>query len=104
MVFAMVQRKALSPDDMSHLDKAHWRKVEECARDAVGRLFAAKLKANELSPWLDGSGPKHRFDLYAESTVIGGVTTSPLKNSSGSSNTGGRDRVCAELLWLSFGA
>ena len=45
---------------------------------------------------------KHEFDLYEPGKVIGGVTTSPWTNKTGSTNTGGQDRAAAELLWLSL--
>lgn len=44
----------------------------------------------------------HEFDLYDPNKVIGGITTSPWKNRSGSSNSGGQDRASAELLWLTL--
>ena len=44
---------------------------------------------------------EHEFDLYDPQKVIGGITTSPWKNKTGSNNTGGQDRISAELLWLS---
>lgn len=42
------------------------------------------------------------FDIYEANRVIGGITTSPWKNRSGSSNSGGQDRASAELLWLTL--
>lgn len=51
---------------------------------------------------LVGGDSKHEFDIYEASKVIGGITTSPWKNSTGSNNSGGQDRVAAELLWLNL--
>ncbi len=44
----------------------------------------------------------HEFDLFEDDKVIGGITTSPWIVGKGSNNTGGQDRVAAELLWLSL--
>ena len=44
----------------------------------------------------------HEFDVFQSNKIIGGITTSPWFNSTGSNNTGGQDRVAAELLWLSL--
>jgi hypothetical protein len=48
------------------------------------------------------NGPTHEFDIYLENVVVGGVSTSPVKTSRGRSNTGGVDRACSELLWLTL--
>lgn len=45
-------------------------------------------------------GKQHEFDLYQPGVVAGGISTSPWRNKTGTSNTGGQDRVAAELLWL----
>jgi hypothetical protein len=45
---------------------------------------------------------RHEFDLYDANEVIGGITTSPWKNKTGSYNTAGQDRASTELLWLSL--
>lgn len=45
---------------------------------------------------------KHEFDVYEEEKLIGGINTSPWRNKSGTNNTGGQDRVCTELLWLTL--
>jgi hypothetical protein len=49
-----------------------------------------------------GGNAGHEFDLYERARVIGGITTSPWMNKTGSSNTGGQDRASTELLWLSL--
>lgn len=51
---------------------------------------------------IGSKGASHEFDLYECSKVIGGITTSPWKNRTGSSNTGGQDRASTELLWLAL--
>jgi hypothetical protein len=35
----------------------------------------------------------HEFDIFEKWHGIGGVTTSPWKNATGSSNTAGKDKV-----------
>jgi len=45
---------------------------------------------------------KHEFDLYQEGVVAGGISTAPWVNRTAkrTNNSGGQDRVTAELLWL----
>lgn len=43
---------------------------------------------------------QHEFDLYEPEVIAGGISTSPWRNKTGTNNTGGQDRVAAELLWL----
>lgn len=45
---------------------------------------------------------QHEFDLYQEGVVVGGISTSPWLNRTikRTNNSGGQDRVAAELLWL----
>jgi|GEM_PF-2704367 len=45
---------------------------------------------------------EHEFDLCEPGKVIGGISSSPWCNNSGTANTAGRDRAVAELLWLSL--
>ncbi len=49
-----------------------------------------------------GGNSEHEFDVYEAGKVIGGITTSPWKNLTGSNNSGGQDRVATELLWLTL--
>ncbi len=67
-------------------------------------LFNGKNGTNAKKAKLQvgNEGSSHEFDLYESDKVIGGVTTSPWKNKTGSSNTGGQDRASTELLWLSL--
>lgn len=58
--------------------------------------------ARKQTPQVGNANAKHEFDLYEPGKVIGGVTTSPWTNKTGSTNTGGQDRAAAELLWLSL--
>lgn len=45
---------------------------------------------------------QHEFDLYQEGVVVGGISTSPWLNRTPrrTNNSGGQDRVAAELFWL----
>ena len=79
------------------ITKADCLEIELSARSAVGRKYSCSPISCKLCC---GGGRPHEFDVYAQGVVIGGVSTSPLKTSGGNSNTGGRDRACAELLWL----
>jgi hypothetical protein len=74
--------------------------IEAVARSAVGREFGCAAACRNIP--LAERGPVHEFDVYAQGVVIGGVSTSPLKTGGGNSNTGGCDRACSELLWLSL--
>lgn len=74
--------------------------IEVQARISVARRYACTAESKRVS--FPNSSVKHEFDLFAVGRIVGGVTTSPLSTSKGNSNTGGRDRACSELLWLSL--
>lgn len=74
--------------------------VEDAAREAAGTLFRCAPISQRVP--FPNDGPIHEFDIYAAGELIGGVSTSPLKTSGGRWNTGGFDRACSELLWLSL--
>lgn len=63
---------------------------------------ANKVNAQKQTLSVGTSSASHEFDLYEKGKVIGGVSTSPWFNKSGSNNTGGQDRAATELLWLSL--
>lgn len=67
-------------------------------------LFNSKNGTNAKRKVLQvgSGGASHEFDLYEPNKVIGGITTSPWKNKTGSQNTGGQDRASTELLWLTL--
>ncbi|MDD2366981.1 MAG: hypothetical protein PHN84_12535 [Desulfuromonadaceae bacterium] len=73
--------------------------VEKFVRDAFNRMQQANTNKKKLPIH---SGLIHEFDLYEEGKYVGGITTSPWNNNSGTTNTGGRDRVKAEILYLSM--
>jgi hypothetical protein len=75
--------------------------IEAEARSAVSELFGGVIVSNSRL-LLGAEGAIHEFDLYAKDQVIGGVSNSPLQTSGGNRNTGGCDRACSELLWLSL--
>lgn len=82
------------------MTKAERLEIEAHARAAAGSLFSCDPSSVKV-PFPCGGKP-HEFDIYARGVVIGGVTTSPLVTSRGSRNTGGCDRACSELLWLTL--
>ena len=51
---------------------------------------------------IGNEGATHEFDLFEKGRIIGGISTSPWFNKTGSNNTGGQDRAAAELFWLSL--
>ena len=73
---------------------------EERVRSRLNSFYSVNATKQRLT--LGSSGAKHEFDLYDAGKLIGGITTSPWKNKTGSNNTGGQDRVSTELLWLSL--
>ena len=73
---------------------------EERIRSSFNSFY--KINATKQRLKLGNGGAKHEFDLYDAGKLIGGITTSPWKNKTGSNNTGGQDRVSTELLWLSL--
>ena len=78
----------------------HYLKIEKIVRDNYNLNNSCNAQKEILS--LGKQGAKHEYDLYEKGAIIGGVSTSPWKNKSGSNNTGGQDRAAAELLWLSL--
>lgn len=60
------------------------------------------LSAQKAKLRVGTGNAKHEFDLYEAGKVIGGISTSPWFNKSGTNNTGGQDRAATELLWLSL--
>jgi len=81
------------------MKKAECLQIESAARQAIGRQYSCSPISRSLCCG-EGGRVRHEFDIYAEGILIGGVSTSPPKNKSGSSNTGGQDRASAALLWL----
>jgi hypothetical protein len=76
------------------------QQIESMIRDEFNKSNSTSAQKSTLS---FGSGNvSHEFDLYEANKVIGGASTSPWFNKSGSNNTGGQDRAAAELLWLSL--
>lgn len=74
--------------------------IESRARSAYSAKISCELSSGKLVVGVNG--PLHEFDIYAEGVVIGGVSTATYNTSFGKTNTGARDRACAELLWLSL--
>ena len=73
-------------------------RIESDIRELFNKLEHVDAHKEKLS--LRVGKPSHEFDLYEKGKVIGGITTSPWKNQTGTNNSGGQDRVAAELLWL----
>jgi len=71
---------------------------EEMARDAFNKSQGTKARKSVVSI----GKVQHEFDLYQEGGVAGGISTSPWVNRTAkhTNNSGGQDRVAAELLWL----
>lgn len=73
-------------------------RFEEMARDAFNKSQGTKARKSVVSI----GKTQHEFDLYQEGVVAGGISTSPWVNRTAkrTNNSGGQDRVAAELLWL----
>jgi hypothetical protein len=71
---------------------------EEMARDAFNKSQGTKARKFVVSI----GKTQHEFDLYQKVVVAGGISTSPWVNRTvkHTNNSGGQDRVVAELLWL----
>ena len=82
------------------MNKAECLAIEAATRAALGRELQCVSESRHVQ--FPNGGPSHEFDVYAEGVIIGGVTTSPLTTGGGSRNTGGCDRACSELLWLTL--
>jgi len=71
---------------------------EKMARDAFNKSQGTEARKSVVSI----GKVQHEFDLYQEGVVAGGISTSPWVNRTAkrTNNSGGQDRVAAELLWL----
>lgn len=71
---------------------------EKMARNA----FNENQHTNAQKCRVDIREKQHEFDFYQEDIVVGGISTSAWINRTAkhSNNTGGQDRVIAELFWL----
>jgi hypothetical protein len=71
---------------------------EALARNAFNRSQGTSVRKSVVSI----GRCRHEFDLYQEGVIAGGVSTSPWTNkiAKHTNNSGGQDRVAAELLWL----
>ena len=73
---------------------------EKIARGSYNSKHSCQCKKETLT--IGDQGAKHEFDLYEKGKVIGGISTSPWTNKTGTNNTAGQDRVSTELLWLTL--
>ena len=73
--------------------------IERMIRQVFNQTY--RTSADKAKLRVGKKGATHEFDIFEQSKVIGGITTSPWKNRSGTNNTGGQDRASTELLWLS---
>ena len=74
-------------------------KIEEIVRGSYNSKYSYNARKETLP--IGDQDAKHEFDLYETGKVIGGISTSPWKTSKNCyNNTGGQDRISAELLWL----
>lgn len=75
--------------------------IEQKVRDALGKGLDCKIAKERLQL---SNQSVHEFDIFAAGKIIGGVSTSPYRNKTTKKtiNTGGGDRACAELLWLTL--
>ena len=71
---------------------------EKIVRNSYNSKHSCNARKKTLP--IGTQGAKHEFDLYEEGKVIGGISTSPWTNKTGTNNTAGQDRVSTELLWL----
>lgn len=75
-------------------------RIESEIRELFNKMERLEAHKEKLSVRV-GETP-HEFDLYEKNSVIGGISTSPWKNQTGTNNSGGQDRIAAELLWLTL--
>jgi hypothetical protein len=76
------------------------QQIESMVRDEYNK--SNKTTAHKVAISIGSGNASHEFDLYERSKVVGGISTSPWFNKSGSNNTGGQDRASTELLWLTL--
>ena len=82
------------------MSKAEKLAIESAARAAVGRQFSCAPVRSDLA--FPNGGASHEFDIYVESVLIGGVSTSPRKVGARNVNTAECERASSEVLWLSL--
>ena len=94
--------------DLAQFEKLRKRAAKDLSPRAkaalVRELFNLRFGANARKEVLSvgARGARHEFDLFEDGALIGGIGTSPWRNPSGTTNTDGRNRVEAEVLWLSL--
>jgi hypothetical protein len=74
------------------------KRFEKEARDAFNESQGSNARKSRVPV----GNQRHEFDLYEPNVGVGGISTSPWLNRTGTNNTGGQDRVTAELLWLNL--
>lgn len=76
--------------------------IEACVRNHLNAARGTSARKSTLAVGL--ASATHEFDIFQEENIIGGISTSPWTNRTRArtTNTGGQDRVTAELLWLSL--
>ncbi len=84
------------------MDKEEIREKFRIEAEILSRFNESEhFHAHKAEPVV-GRDSRHEFDIYEAGKVVGGISTSPWKNRTGSNNSGGQDRVAAELLWLTL--
>ncbi len=86
---------------MTHEEIERKKQAERDVRHLFNEQFQVKTEEKETKLTV-GQSATHKFDLFTRGKFIGGITTSPWKNKTGSNNTGGQDRASTELLWLTL--
>jgi hypothetical protein len=74
--------------------------IESLVRVAFNAVNGTSAKKQTII--VGTTAASHEFDLFEKSKIVGGISTSPWFNKSGTNNTGGQDRAATELLWLSL--
>jgi hypothetical protein len=69
---------------------------EQASRRAFNKSQGTSTQKSIVSV----AGKQHEFDLYEPGVIAGGINSSTWRTRTGKNNTGGQDRVTAELLWL----
>jgi len=76
------------------------QQIESMVRNEYNKSNNTNAQKTTLS--IGHGNALHEFDIYEQNIVIGGISTSPWFNKTGSNNTGGQDRASTELLWLTL--
>jgi hypothetical protein len=74
----------------------NWKRIQINASCAFNR----RNRTEAIEKKVEVGAATHKFDLFQQGKLAGGVTSGTWCTSNGKNNTGAQDHATAELLWL----